>query len=248
MNGPRKIARQAALALWSRVYLLAEAELGFVEELPIHLKAFAPDWPVEQTVAIDVGASVGVYTRAFARWCAMTVAVEPNAAAAKMLRDHGLLRVEVIEAAAGAEASAGFLSDTSCGGWRHPTAHLGHGGAWQQPCRIVPLSQLELPTSCPLVVKIDVEGAEMDVLKGMGTLLDRHYLMVLIELEHRAGATPDAAFALLRQTGLSAFQWRGGRLVPASPEDIPHKPDGSAPRFARLHGYRNNFIFLRSGR
>lgn len=246
MKAPGKILRNAALAFWSRAYLLSEAELGFVVDLPAHLQKYAPDWPVEHTVAIDVGASVGVYTRAFAKWCAMTIALEPNAAAARVLRNCELRHVEIIEAAAGAQASDGILSDTSAGGWRHPTAGLGTGGAWQHPCRIVPLHQLSLPASGPLVVKIDVEGAELDVLEGMGALLQRHHLLLLIELEHRPGARPDAAFDLLCQSGLSAFQWRGQKLVPAHPEDIPHKPEHGAPRFARLRGYRNNFIFLRN--
>lgn len=226
--------------------MLAEAELGFVEHMPRHLKNAVPDWPVEHTVAIDVGASVGVYTFAFSKWCAKTIAMEPNSAAAKVLRSCELQHVEVVEAAAGVEASEGILSDTSASGWRHPTAGLGNGTGWQHPCRVVPLRQLVLPASAPLVVKIDVEGTELDVLKGMGGLLQRHHLLLIIELEHRPGARPEAAFDLLCRSGLSAFQWRGRRLVPAGAEDIPHKPSKGAARFARLHGYRNNFIFLRN--
>lgn len=237
--------RHIGLAAWSSAYRLAEAELGFVARLPAYLARTAPSWPVARTVAVDVGASVGVYARAFSRWCPTVIAVEPNPGLADHLRALALPGLRVVEAAAGANAGHGTLSDGAAGGWRHPTAKLGGPGGWHQPCRILPLRDVVTPGPSALVVKIDVEGDELAVVRGMGALLRLPHLLLIIEVERRPGADAEALFGLLAAAGLGAWQLRGGRLHRASPRDVPTPPAGGAPRLARLHGYRNNFLFRR---
>lgn len=239
------LARRSGLALWSAAYHLAEAELAFAARLPARLRRLSPDWPVGATLAVDVGASVGVYSRAFARWAPHTLAVEPNAALAAHLRALDLPGLEVVEAAAGAEAGMAQLTDPSPSGWRRPTARLGEGGGWQQPCRVERLDRLVPGDTRALVVKIDAEGVELEVLRGMGRLLDLRHILVLVEIEHRPGADPQALFALLEKAGLTACQLTSGTLVPATPAMVPTPPEGGAGRFPRLTGYRNNFIFTR---
>ena len=237
--------RRTGLALWSSAYRLAEAELGFTARLPAFLARTAPGWPVAQTVAVDVGASLGVYARAFHRWCPSVIAVEPNAAMARHLRALALPRLRVVEAAAGAETGHGRLSDTVAGDGRHPTARLGGTGAWQQPCVIRPLTEIIGSVPRALVVKVDVEGAELDAVRGLGHLLALPHLLLIIESERRPGTDPEALFDLLARSGLTPWQLRRGQLCPAWSSDVPAPPAGGAPRCARLHGYRNNFLFLR---
>lgn len=237
--------RHIGLAAWSSAYRLAEAELGFATRLPSYLARAAPNWPVAQTVAVDVGASVGVYSRAFCRWCPRVIAVEPNADLANHLRKLALPCLSVVQAAAGAKAGNGTMSDDAAGGWRHPTAKLGGQGDWQQPCRILPLSDIVTPPPSALVVKIDVEGDELAVVRGMGELFRLPYLLLIVEVERRPMADPEALFDLLFSAGFGAWQLRHGRLHRATPQDVPTPPTGGPPRLARLHGYRNNFIFRR---
>jgi hypothetical protein len=74
-------------------------------------------------------------------------------------------------------------------------------------------------------LKIDVEGAELDVLLGAQALLkDRRVGIVQFEVSRPQvesfGHTPDAVFALLAGAGFSAYAFGpGGALMPASTAD-----------------------------
>lgn len=67
-------------------------------------------------------------------------------------------------------------------------------------------------------IKIDVEGFELDVLRGASGLLQRFRPAIVCEVtvfsEERYGVPPAASFAFLRALGYRGHVWREGRLVP----------------------------------
>lgn len=119
-------------------------------------------------VLFDVGAHVGYYTLLGARLVGdrgRVLAFEPDPRNASFLRGHVRVNraanVTVIQAAAGdTEGSVRFAAGTGSG-----TGHVSEAGGMEvRICRLddVAAAQDALPTH----LKIDVEGAELDVLKG----------------------------------------------------------------------------------
>jgi FkbM family methyltransferase len=127
-------------------------------------------------VVLDVGAHVGYYTLLSAVLAGEGGAVwsfEPNPRNARFLRRHaeinGLASVRVTEAAvAAADGTARFDFGSGSG-----TGHLATAGALE--VRTVRLDRFCAEKGiAPDVVKIDVEGAEMEVLRGARATLARH--------------------------------------------------------------------------
>jgi len=137
----------------------------------------------------DVGANVGAYTLLFARWAGpdgRVVAFEPAPASAAGLRRHmklnGLARgVDVIECAVSdTVGSASFDSDGASGANALTSANGGRG--------VITVETTTIDAFCasrnlrPDVIKIDVEGVELDVLKGARATLAAPGVQVFLEL------------------------------------------------------------------
>ena len=145
-------------------------------------------------VVYDVGANVGFFTALAARMVGAgghVIAFEPIVAAAKLaheaaLRSHLADRVEVRTAAVGARSGTARMCSVAAGGiWSHmSTVRDPH------PLTIeeveVPLVSLDDVVAAgappPDVVKVDVEGAEGDVLRGGRRLLAEHRPIVVCEM------------------------------------------------------------------
>jgi FkbM family methyltransferase len=101
----------------------------------------------------------------------------------------------------------------------------------------------------PNFVKIDVEGHELEVLRGGLETLRRHRPTLLVECEarHRPGRDVAEVFFLLETLGYrGSFFHRGQRRPMAefrAEEHQPDLPDGQVPR----RGYVNNFAFEFAG-
>ena len=141
-------------------------------------------------VAVDVGAHVGVHALAMARRGARVVAFEPtpdSAAALRAAAARNGLAVEVVELALGdAAGTVELLADPRYGaadagvrsqfgaGEVVARARADTFDAWAQRCG---LDRLD-------VVKVDVEGAEVLVLRGMGETLARlRPWLVIVEIK-----------------------------------------------------------------
>lgn len=252
MFGPS--LKRSWLALWSMAYRLAEAE----PELLPRIAATLGPGPI---VGFDVGAGPGVYARAMARICDHVLAFEPHAPQAAFLRDCALDRVEVIDAAASSQPGSALLRDRQGGDvWRRPeamvelpdptTGEYATPEGWSQPCATVTLDGYiaALDRRWPdfgMLVKIDVEGHELEVLLGAKKLLVRRHVALVIEIEARHNPAYANVFSLLGASGFCAFRHRRGRLMPANSEDVAAMQDRRGGRFPRLRGYANNYVFLR---
>ena len=130
----------------------------------------------QDSVFFDVGAHHGYYSLIASRVSggrARIVAFEPDqenlAFLHKHIRANGLDQVEIVEAAVGAAAgTAGFSKGTGTG-----TGHIAENGEIQVP--LVTLDdEVRCRNLCPTHIKIDVEGAELDVLTGARDTLQKH--------------------------------------------------------------------------
>lgn len=139
------------------------------------------------SVLYDVGANVGFLTAIGARHVGAEGAVyafEPSPETATALRRNlvrnGLENVMVIERAVAAEVGVARLdSDDPL------TARLGTSGIWVETTTIDAMRSELRP---PDVVKIDVEGAEADVLRGMRATLTDVRPVVICEIHGETGA------------------------------------------------------------
>lgn len=167
-------------------------------------------------VAADVGANIGLLTLVMARAAGpggKVIAFEPEATPRanleKMRHLNGLAWVEVRDQAVGEKA--GRLTF-------HVSDIIGHSSLYALPeaeeARVIEVEVVALDDVAPGgrmdVVKIDVEGAELDVLAGMGGLIRANRdLAIVAEFgpEHltRVGQTPDQWFGAFAEAGFRPY-------------------------------------------
>lgn len=181
---------------------------------------------------VDVGANLGLYTVAAARLVGPTghvVALEPTPRTARVLRENiqlnGLLElgtVDVHECAAGAAAGTARLAlhDADSG---HNSLYADEGTTGTVEVDVVRLDDLVPVGTRVDVVKIDVEGAELEVLEGMRRVAqDNPSVVVFAELadEHLRRAGSSAAALVDAATRLG---WEHDVLetVSGEPAELP---------------------------
>lgn len=135
------------------------------------------------TIVFDVGANAGFYTLAFSRLVGdggQVVAFEPLAANVRNLRRHIALNrirnVIVVQAAvSGEHGLAGFAEAPS-----NSMGHMAPLNAYVVPTVSLDGVRSSLRLGVPALIKIDVEGAECDVLRGAkGTLAEGQSTILL---------------------------------------------------------------------
>jgi FkbM family methyltransferase len=139
----------------------------------------------------DVGANIGYLALVAARIVGPSgrvVAFEPDAQCAAAIRANaalnGLAAIEVVEAAAADRSGVADLVVVRDRLWTR-LASVGdhHQGERRVQVRTVALDDVDGPP--PTVVKIDVEGAELDVVAGMARLLREARPLVICEMHGR---------------------------------------------------------------
>lgn len=203
-------------------------------------------------ISLDIGAHSGLYAEALIPHSKAVVAVEANPHLANDIRSLLGKRVQVVSAAMSSKPGEAQL--------RVPTD--GSGLSTIDPDNPLVVADTELVTvECKTLddlaadpvgfVKIDVEGHELEVLRGGLKLLERDKPTLLIEAEerHRANAVGSIR-ALLEPLGYRGLMLRDGRLVPIETFDPALDQAISEADIEILnHGayqgrYVNNFIFI----
>ncbi|MEO0915870.1 MAG: FkbM family methyltransferase [Pseudomonadota bacterium] len=188
--------------------------LGFLRSLAIYHNPLAlARWTrfykgiiTQGDLVFDIGAHVGNRSRAMRRAGGRVVAVEPQRPFSTFLQRTLPPDITVLDVAVGRENTEATLAVSS----RHPTvstisADFVRSGssatgfehvAWDdaQVVEVVTLDDLIIRFGVPRYVKIDVEGAEAEVLAGLSQPLP------LISVEYLP-AMPDLGFALVDQLG-----------------------------------------------
>jgi FkbM family methyltransferase len=200
--------------------------------------------------ALDVGANFGLYTYAMARKAPAVEAFEPVPACAVFVRRARLRRVRVHQIA---------LSDRHGEGTIHLPLVGGRANAADAslepsrgPCQTltVPVTTLDSFGFDDVdLVKIDVEGHELKVLRGAVQTLARCRPNMIIEIEQRHlrdDLTMTDVFRFVQELGYSGRFLRNGKLRPLREfsyeiDQRPYLDDVDAT------AYINNFIFQPTG-
>jgi FkbM family methyltransferase len=183
-------------------------------------------------VFLDVGAYFGWYALnvAHSRPHARVLAFEPVPASQDHLEENrvrnGLTNVRLVRAAVGAEPGEAemALPPPTNGGSAHLSME-GAGGHVRVP--VTTLDAFAAEERLPRIdmVKIDVEGAELEVLRGAEGVLRRFRPLLLVELNpsalRRRGAEPNALLDALAALGYETWEvGRRGRLFPFAVADL----------------------------
>jgi FkbM family methyltransferase len=141
------------------------------------------------SAAIDVGANVGVYTVAAALAGARVIAVEADGDYIPRLRENlarnGIGDVDVVAAAAGdvdGEAELTIATDRSFSTIKQLASYSPSGEVRRVPVRRLDTIWTDAGEPDVSLVKIDVEGAEVEVLRGAERLLDRCRPALIVEV------------------------------------------------------------------
>ncbi|HEY5219095.1 MAG TPA: FkbM family methyltransferase [Gemmatimonadaceae bacterium] len=192
-------------------------------------------------VALDVGANVGAYTVLFGLWvgdAGRVFAFEPAPAAYDGLQRHVALnklrgRVQTLRVAASdTVGEAEFVSEGSAG-----TNHLGWNSTTSSPA-VIRVATTTIDEICaaqqlrPRLIKIDVEGAELAVLRGARQTIARmdRESGIFVEMHpsawHAMGVSVEDLHAELAAQGL--------RAVPLRPSADPWLLEGECMRLERV--------------
>jgi len=144
----------------------------------------------QEMVAYDIGAHVGFYTIMFARLSGKegrVYAFEPNAVNLRYLKSHldinNVNNVTVLPIALGQDTSYTFFNETRNSSTGHVTAN--------QTALMVPIDSIDnlidkKLIEPPNIIKIDVEGAELDVLYGAGASIRKYNPIIFIAIDNHA--------------------------------------------------------------
>jgi FkbM family methyltransferase len=200
------------------------------------LETWLSAWLRPGDTYVDVGAHVGFYVSlalAAIDHSGRVIAFEPLddnyeklSMSVREVSDR-YANVEVHRAAVGATPGQSTLFRPT-GEWEHQAYRAslvpGSNRAPHRPVPVVTLDDTLGPVACRLL-KIDVEGAEVDVLRGARSFLSRRQAeAVLIELNptalRDANTTTDELVALLSSFGYRAYEIVGATLEPRTEVEV----------------------------
>lgn len=195
----------------------------------------------------DVGANKGSYLYWMARWAGRAVAFEPQAGLADYLntvtRGLGLSNVTIEQK--GVSARSGVL-ELYVPSVNSPEASLVPiEGAQTVKVPVVSLDDYFAGSERVALLKIDVEGVELDVFRGADRLLREDRPVLLFECEQRhlkIGSVMDC-FRHLEARGYAGQFIQNGRLKPVAEFDLAVHQSQVGERFWRHPDYSNNFLF-----
>ncbi|GAA5159495.1 FkbM family methyltransferase [Viridibacterium curvum] len=167
-------------------------------------------------VALDVGANIGNHSLYFSRFFPRVLSVEPNPVTLNVLRANAALSgadVTVLPMGFGnANGSLQFWSNRAgnlgASGFAFADGPTGerNGQSIECPIRRGDEVLAELSAGPVALIKLDVEGAELSALQGLGECLRRDQPLVIFECLKAAGeGGGDAIFAYLRERGYDRF-------------------------------------------
>ena len=206
-------------------------------------------------IACDIGANKGSFVLWLSRWCrgGRVVAFEPQPLfAARLGAVCRALKLDNVTVEAKAVYSRSGAQDLFVPAGHSPGASLTQktAEAAHFTCLLVPVVALDdyfAESDKVTLLKIDVEGAELGVLRGAERILHQHAPLLVYESENRhlvPGHVGDV-FAWLETLGYRGSFICRNRLLPLSEFDVDVHQRQHGKWFWKSRDYCNNFVFAK---
>jgi FkbM family methyltransferase len=177
---------------------------------------------------LDIGANIGLHTVAMSQLVGPTgqvYAFEPEPNNARLLQHNlqvnGISNVIVKRSAIGDREGHCFLAVNTS---NHGDHRVSSNSSDDVVIREVPMATIDacmrsIPAGAVKLIKIDVQGYEYQVIRGMRTTLRRNpAAIVLLEVYpdalREAGTSASGLMQLLRDLGLTGWELHAHRLIP----------------------------------
>ena len=231
-----------------------------------HLPQYEPETYILKGLkfdrCIDIGAHAGTYSILLSRNADRVYAFEPSRRSFNILKNLDIGNVTAFNMALGSENGEAEISLPRVGGnVDYALATLRTLGADEyekidtQKVKISKLNDFESQIDFNRIdfVKIDVEGFEMQVLRGMDRLIDQRKPTLLIEIEQRHNPGYREVFAYLGAHGFEPYYTEDGVVLRKLNFDVLPSlqtkerlvSDGARKfRVGERKAYINNFFFL----
>jgi FkbM family methyltransferase len=207
-------------------------------------------------IVCDIGANKGSFVLWLSRWCrnGTVVAFEPQPLLAHSLAEMcGRLELSNVKVEAKAVYSGSGSIDLFVPNDHSPGASLIGKFRTTDDCKVVSVPMVSLDDYFDrgkrvTLLKIDVEGAELEVFKGAERILREQSPLLVFECENRhleSGSVQDV-FSYLRSLGYEgSFVCRNTLLPLSAFNPLVHQRQ-VGEWFWKKEGYCNNFVFAKS--
>lgn len=187
------------------------------------------------TVAYAIGANIGFHAVLAARLtgpAGRVIAFEPSPVSAESARRNAALNdfghVEIVEVAVGNREGPVFLRQDGRSAWNAVTNEVTHDGVAVQQIRIDDWRSRHGSPPADFVL-IDVEGAEIDVLRGMNSMITEAQPLILCEVHWLGPAFTDYVKQVLEPLGYTLRGLEGPAIKTCDRWHAVLKPSGWAP-------------------
>jgi FkbM family methyltransferase len=169
------------------------------EKLTAHEEQIARYRPKPGDLIFDCGANIGVSCYHFSKLVGPSgrvISFEPDLISVKYLRRnvarHGLDNVTIVEEAVGArDGTASFFSEgTLSSGLAHVLARKPEADVIEVP--MISLSTAFERYGVPALCKIDIEGAEIELLDAAVDCISKHKINFVVDTDHWVNGEPTA--------------------------------------------------------
>lgn len=192
---------------------------------------------------IDVGSNRGWYSllSTSLNSASITIAFEPEDTARKILNENlaknGYENVQVFSCALGADPHTAQIWSYAGNDGMHTLYPIQDWDARSgNEVQVKTLDECLTPVrnrELPILIKIDVEGSEMDVLRGGTQVLQSRDLQLIIEINETllqaANTSPEEIFSYLKSFGYFGYWISPGEALVAQGETLPLPHRGKIP-------------------
>ena len=200
-------------------------------------------------VSLDIGANLGLFTYFMSRSSKKVYAFEPNPYPLEHLKNVVDDNVEIVPIAIGDIDGIVKLSiPKNRKGWSSNGASIKNielNEGIQYEVSIRKIDSLEIENIG--LIKIDVEGAELEVLKGALKTISNQKPNLIIENEINRTETPELLFKFMNNIHYDAFYLNGNRKLVKLENNFDIFDNQKDPARKRF-GYIQNFIFMHQDR
>lgn len=237
--------------VWSRLHF-PEIELKFLNQL----RAGSLD------IAIDVGAALGSYSWILSRKSKCVYAFEPGTKHADYLeKSIYLSNINIVRSAVGVDERkvSMYVPNIDEAGLHSATLSSSNPVAQTPSVLTIEVPQTSIDSMFSTagykhrridLLKVDVEGYELEVLQGATSIISSHHPIIICEIEKRHNPRCEEVFQLLRDLGYQCFAYVGGKYTAFNSAEISTYQSEAAlrVRLSRNHHsgrneYINNFVF-----